>query len=171
MAFLVAHMPERDLKALKADFLVTNTRLAYRARRELPWGKDVPEDVFLNDVLPYANVDERRDNWRQEFFDLCLPLVKDCKTPAEVAVALNRGLFPKIKVGYSTGRKAPNQSPFESIEQGKASCTGLSIILADACRAVGVPARLAGTPNWSDKRGNHTWVEVWDKTWHFTGAC
>ncbi len=171
MAFLVAHMPERDLKALTADFLVANTRLAYRARRELPWGKDVPEDVFLNDVLPYANVDERRDNWRQEFFDLCLPLVKDCKTPAEAAVALNRGLFPKIKVGYSTARKAPNQSPFESIETGKASCTGLSIILADACRSVGVPARLAGTANWSDKRGNHTWVEVWDKTWHFTGAC
>jgi poly(3-hydroxybutyrate) depolymerase/transglutaminase-like putative cysteine protease len=171
MAFLVAHMPERDLTSLKADFLVANTRLAYRARRELPWGKDVPDDVFLNDVLPYANVDERRDAWRQEFFDLCLPLVKDCKTPAEAAVRLNTALFPKLKVGYSTGRRAANQSPFESIEQGKASCTGLSIILADACRAVCVPARLAGTPNWSDKRGNHTWVEVWDRGWHFTGAC
>jgi poly(3-hydroxybutyrate) depolymerase len=171
MAFLVAHMPDRDLRALKADFLLANTRLAYRARRELPWGKDIPDDVFLNDVLPYANVDERRDDWRQAFFDLCLPLVKDCKTPAEAAVKLNTALFPKLKVGYSTGRKAANQSPFESIEQGKASCTGLSIILADACRAVCVPARLAGTPNWSDKRGNHTWVEVWDKKWHFTGAC
>lgn len=171
MAFLVAHMPERDLKTLKSDFLLANTRLAYKARRELPWGKDVPEEVFLNDVLPYANVDERRDAWRQEFFDLCRPLVKDCKTPSEAAVKLNAALFPKLKVGYSTGRKAANQSPFESIEQGKASCTGLSIILADACRSVCVPARLAGTPNWSDKRGNHTWVEVWDKGWHFTGAC
>jgi hypothetical protein len=34
-----------------------------------------------------------------------------------------------------------------------------------------IPARLAGTPLWADKRGNHTWVEVWDKEWHFTGAC
>ena len=24
---------------------------------------------------------------------------------------------------------------------------------------------------WRKKRGNHTWVEVWDQTWHFTGAC
>jgi hypothetical protein len=30
---------------------------------------------------------------------------------------------------------------------------------------------LAGTPLWANKRGNHTWVEVWDKDWHFTGAC
>ena len=66
---------------------------------------------------------------------------------------------------------AANQSPKESIEQGKASCTGLSIVLADACRAVCVPARLVGTPLWANKRGNHTWVEIWDKTWHFTGAC
>ena len=22
-----------------------------------------------------------------------------------------------------------------------------------------------------NKRGNHTWVEIWDKGWHFTGAC
>jgi len=36
--------------------------------------------------------------------------------------------------------------------QGKASCTGLSIVLSDACRAVCVPARLVGTPMWSNKR-------------------
>jgi transglutaminase-like putative cysteine protease len=57
------------------------------------------------------------------------------------------------------------------METGMASCTGLSILLIDACRAVGIPARLVGTPLWSDNSGNHTWVEIWDKGWHFTGAC
>ena len=171
MAFLVANMPERDLTSLKADFLLTNCELAYKARKEVPWGKDIPEEIFLNDVLPYANVDEKRDAWRKEFYDLCMPLVKDCKTPTEVVQKLNTELYPKLKVVYSTQRRAPNQSPKETIEQGKASCTGLSIILSDACRSVCVPARLVGTPLWADKRGNHTWVEVWDKGWHFTGAC
>ena len=32
MAFLVANMPERDLTSLKADFLLTNCELAYKAR-------------------------------------------------------------------------------------------------------------------------------------------
>jgi hypothetical protein len=171
MAFLVEHMPPSDLRSLTADFLLTNVRLAHKARAEVPWGKDIPDDVFLNDILPYANVDEKRDAWRQEFFDLCLPLVKDCKSPAAAAQKLNTELFKALKLGYSTQRRAPNQSPKESIASGKASCTGLSIVLSDACRSVCVPARLVGTPLWADKRGNHTWVEVWDKEWHFTGAC
>jgi hypothetical protein len=24
---------------------------------------------------------------------------------------------------------------------------------------------------WTNLRGNHTWVEIWDGDWHFTGAC
>jgi predicted peptidase len=171
MAFLIENMPDADLTSLKAEFLLTNVDLAYKARKDVPWGKDVPEELFLNDVLPYANVDEKRDAWRKEFYELCLPLVKDCKTPTEAVQKLNAELFKKLKLGYSTQRKAANQSPKESIESGKASCTGLSIVLSDAARAVCIPARLVGTPLWVDKRGNHTWVEIWDKGWHFTGAC
>jgi hypothetical protein len=171
MAFLVANMPDGDLQKLKSDFLLANTDLAYKARKEVAWGKDIPEEQFLNDVLPYANVDETRELWRKDFFERCLPIVKECKTPGEAAQKLNGNLFKTLKVKYSTERKAANQSPSESIAQGKASCTGLSIILCDACRAVCVPARLVGTPLWANKRGNHTWVEVWDNGWHFTGAC
>lgn len=171
LAFLIANMPDGDLRSLSAEFLLTNTALAYKARAQVPWGKQIPEAIFLNNVLPYANVDEKRDAWRQRFYDLCLPIVKGCKSPAEAAIKLNTQLFPELKLRYSTQRKAPNQSPSESIEQGKATCTGLSIVLADACRAVCVPARLVGTPRWSNDKGNHTWVEVWDGGWHFTGAA
>jgi hypothetical protein len=171
MEFLIANMPDRDLTTLTAEFLLTNTKLAYAARKEVPWGNDIPEAIFLNDVLAYANVDEKRDAWRKEFYDLCMPIAKQCKTPSEAAQRLNSELFKTLKLGYSTQRKAPNQSPKESIEQGKASCTGLSIVLSDACRSVCVPARLVGTAMWANKRGNHTWVEIWDKDWHFTGAC
>ena len=66
MEFLIANMPDADLIGLKAEFLLTNHELAYKARRAVPWGQAVPEDVFFNDVLPYANVDEKRDPWRQE---------------------------------------------------------------------------------------------------------
>jgi predicted esterase len=171
MAFLVVNMPEKDLRTLKADFLLENVDLAYKARQQTPWGDKIPEEVFLNDVLPYANVDESRHPWRKEMFDLCMPIIKDCKTPAEAAQKLNSTVFVKLQVKYSTERKKAQQSPKESIEQGKASCTGLSIMLADACRSVCVPARLVGTPMWSNLRGNHTWVEIWDRTWHYTGAC
>ncbi len=171
MEFLVANMPDSDLTTLKAEFLKSNCALAYKAKKDLPWGMAIPEAIFFNSVLPYANVDEKRDEWRKEFIDLCLPLVKDCKTPTEATMKLNAELFKIVKVKYSPQKRTPNLSPKEAIEQGNASCTGLSIVLSDACRAVGIPTRLVGTPNWSDKRGNHTWIEIWDGDWHFTGAC
>jgi predicted esterase len=171
MAFLIANMPDRDLRSLRADFLLENAALAYRVRDQVPWGRQIPEEIFLNHVLPYANVDEARHPWRKELYEVCLPLVKDCKTPAEAAHELNSTVFKQLQVRYSTQRKRPHQSPKESIEGGTASCTGLSILLSDACRSVAIPARLVGTPLWANKRGNHTWVEVWDKGWHFTGAC
>jgi hypothetical protein len=171
MVFLIANMPDRDLRTLRADFLLENLGLAYKARREQPWARQIPEEIFLNDVLPYANFDEARHPWRKELYELSLPLVKACKTPAEAAQQLNAKLFPKVKVRFSTTRKKAQQSPKETMEQGVASCSGLSILLVDACRSVGVPARVAGTPLWSNKTGNHSWVEVWDGHWHFTGAA
>lgn len=56
------------------------------------------------------------------------------------------------------------------MDQGLASCTGLSVLYIDACRALCVPARFVGVPQWTTNRGNHSWVEVWDNGWHFTGA-
>ena len=57
------------------------------------------------------------------------------------------------------------------MKSGLATCTGLSILLVNACRAVGVPARVVGTRMWTNMRGNHTWVEIWDGDWHFLGAA
>lgn len=169
--FLVKGMPKADRETLSQEFLMTNLDLALQARKEFPWGKEVPEEVFLNDVLPYASLDETREDWRSFFYPKCKELVKDAKTSTEAAQAINKGIFNLIKVHYNTGRKAPNQSPAESIKLGKATCTGLSIILVDACRSVGVPARIAGTALWYNKRGNHTWAEIYDGgNWFFTGA-
>ncbi len=168
--FLVDNMPARDRGTLTSEFLLENLELAINARRTFPWAKSVPENLFLNDVLPYATLDEPRDPWRADFYKLAGEIVRDCKTGSEAAQALNRELFNRLKVHYNLGRKRNNQSPKESLEQGKATCTGLSIILVDACRAVGVPARIAGVPEWAHKQGNHTWVEIWDGEWFFMGA-
>ncbi len=168
--FLREHRPERDAE-LDPQLLVANLDAALAARDEFPWARAVPLDLFLNDVLPYAVLDETREDWRGAMLERARPLVAGCKTAEEAVQALNRGLFNLVEVHYNTGRKKPNQSPAESMAQGRATCTGLSILLVDACRAVGIPARAAGVASWHDKRGNHTWVEVHDgERWRFTGA-
>ncbi len=171
MQFLVEHMPEKDVRELSAAFLLENVRLAREAVASAPWGAAIPADIYLNDVLPYASLTEAREPWRAKLREISLPLIADCRTPGEAAQRLNEKLFKLLKVRYSTGRKRPDQAPSETMASGVATCTGLSILLVDACRSVGVPARVVGTPMWSNMRGNHTWVEVWDDGWQFTGAA
>lgn len=169
--WLLANMPAGDLKSVSADFILENTDLAYQAWRNAPWHDQVSEAMFLDAILPYACVNEKRDPWRADFHERFMPLVAEARTPGEAAAILNQKIFPMLGVKYSTKRPKPDQSPKESIEAGMASCTGLTVLLVDACRSVGVPARFAGTALWSDGSGNHSWAEVWDDGWHFTGAA
>lgn len=169
IAFLIAYMPERDLQELKADFLLENAAYAYKAREQFSWARAVPDSIFLNDVLPYVSLNEKREAWRKDFYERFSKYVVDCKTTEEAIEAVNRNIRDEVMVDYNTKREKPDQAPFESMRQQMASCTGLSILLTDAFRAIGIPSRVAGTPNWHDERGNHNWTEVWmDGKWYFT---
>lgn len=169
MAFLVAYMPRGDRDTMRLDLLRENVHYASLARARYPWTRALPDSIFLNEVLPYAVVDEVRDAWRRDFFERFAPRVALCRTMREAAEAVNRAVCAETGVEYNTLREKTNQSPAESMRQRMASCTGLSVLLVDALRAAGIPARFAGTAAWHDDRGNHSWTEVWlDGTWHFT---
>ncbi len=172
MAYLVQYLPLRDLENLAPKALAANVDLAYRARAEVPWGGALPEEIFLDSVLPHASVTEPRDSMRAEFHDRYLPLVKDCKTPGEAALRVNKTLFKDYKVTYNTRRLRTDQNSRETIAQGMATCTGLSIMLVEACRSVGIPSRVAGIHSWPGRGGNHTWAEIWDGgSWHLVGSA
>lgn len=169
MAWLIAWMPRGDRDTMSLDLLRENVRYACLAREEFPWAKTLPDSVFLNEVLPYAVVDEVRDAWRRDLYERLAPRVAGCRELAAALDTVNRILPAVVGVEYNTLREKTNQSPAESMRQGMASCTGLSVLLVDALRAVGIPARFAGTAAWHDNRGNHSWTEVWiDGVWHFT---
>ena len=161
MAYLIAWMPRGDRDTMSLDLLREDVHYACRARSEFEWAQKLPDSIFLNEVLPYAAVDEVRDSWRADFYRRFAPRVAGCKTLREAFEAVNRSLRDEVQVDYNTLREKTNQSPAESMRQHMASCTGLSVLLVDALRAVGVPARFAGTAAWHDNRGNHSWTEVW----------
>lgn len=169
MAFLISYMPERDAKTLTADFLKEHVQYAYKAKAEFPWAKEVPNDIFLNDIVAYVNLNENRESWRKDFYERFRKYVANCKTMREAIDSVNKNIRDEVMVDYNTKREKADQAPYESMRQHMASCSGLSILLTDAFRAVGIPSRVAGTPNWYDERGNHNWSEVWvDGDWHFT---
>ena len=169
VAFLIVNMPAADRDTMSLELLRENVEYANIARNKYAWAQTLPEDVYLNDVLPYFVVDEVRDAWRKELYELFAPVVEECQSMEEALCAVNSNIPRLTGVDYNTLREKTNQSPRESMRQGMASCTGLSILLVDAYRAVGIPARFVGTVSWHDNRGNHSWTEVWlDGEWRVT---
>jgi dienelactone hydrolase len=169
--FLRAHRPQRDAE-IDPDIVLDAIDTALGARAKFPWAASVDRDIFLNDVLPYAVIDERRVQVRAQLRRLVEPMVEGCKTAEEAAQAINRTLFTTLGVRYSTQRRAPNQDALETMQLKLASCSGLSILMIEACRSVGVPARLAGIASWPGRGGNHSWVEIHDGArWRYTGAA
>ena len=169
MEFLLINMLSSDRDNMSLELLKENVEYANIAREKYEWAKALPKDVYQHDVLPFHVVDEVRDAWRKELYEMFAPAVDTCKTMYDAVCAVNANIPQLTGVHYNTKREKTNQSPRESMRQGMASCTGLAILLVDAYRAVGIPARFAGTASWHDNRGNHSWTEVWlDGQWRVT---
>lgn len=171
ISYLLTDLPLSDLTLVIPSELIRNVRLAAKAKQATAWARNVPREIYLDAVLPHASVTEPRDSMREEFMNKYMPVARKAKSSGGAALALNRILFDDYKVVYNTMRLRTDQSSRESIAQGMATCTGLSIMLVEACRSIGVPARIAGIHTWPGKTGNHTWVEIWDNGWHFVGAA
>lgn len=170
-AFLAEHRPARD-EAIDPEIVLEAIEVSLLARKAYPWARGMDDTLFLNDVLPYAVLDEPREGSRRRMHELAVPIVEGAETAEEAVRALNRELFKTVGVSYNTACRGPNQGSLESMRLGMATCTGLSILLVDACRSVGIPARVAGIASWPRRGGNHTWVEIHDgERWRYTGAA
>jgi len=147
-----------------------------------PWAAAIPRDVWLEYVLPYANVNEARSNWRPLFLEVCQRILSaagdsDNFTIPEVVSLLNSGLWSALgpkEIVFKSGQTPLIYDPMSVIAFGYASCTGVSITFVDALRSVGIPSRLVGTPAWNGQlaNGNHNWLEVWTPSsgWQFIEA-
>jgi len=175
VTFISKWMPQRDRGVLPEGFIEDHVALALAARERTAWGANVPKDVFMNYVLPYASLVEKRESWRGLFMNTLMDLIATSNSSAQAGALLNDRIWDMFGVKYVAAQTPQTLSVFETLAAKNASCTGLSIFLVSACRAVGVPARVVGTPEWNTPEGgNHNWVEVYDTStdsWLFTGAA
>lgn len=92
-------------------------RLALAARKSRSWSRAVPWDVFLNNVLPYANLDEPRDDWRILFSQALSGLVKDAKSSTEAAQILNRDVWSLWGIVFKADQTPEIMSPSQVSEK------------------------------------------------------
>ena len=163
----------------------TGVNLSLTAKKEFPWAWNIPKDIWYDYNLPYASVNEARNNWRPLISNLSIPLLEyltiniKSNQPSieEVVSVINGDINPSYEniwtkmgsiyngspIKFVAGQTPLIFDPMSIIAYGYASCTGISIVLIDALRSVGICARLTGTPAWhgNESEGNHNWLEVY----------
>ena len=69
LMFLYAYMPIGDVTDYPGDYYLENVRLSKQTRDEMPWGKEIPDEVFRHFVLPIRVNNENLDDSRRVFYD------------------------------------------------------------------------------------------------------
>jgi transglutaminase-like putative cysteine protease len=168
LTFLYAYMPLGDAADYTGEFYLDNVRAAFRAREEMPWGKDIPEEIFRHFVLPVRVNNEALDESRRVFYEELRGRVADMSL-RKAALEVNHWCHEKVVYAPSDARTA---SPLASVRAARGRCGEESVLTVAALRSVGIPARQVYTPRWAHTDDNHAWVEVWvDGQWYFMGAC
>lgn len=166
--FLYKYMSIADQGDYSIDFFRQNAQVALKARKEMPWGREVPDDLFKHFVLPVRVNNERLDDFRMMYYDT-LKARTAGMSMHDAALEINHWCHEKVTYTPSDARTS---SPLASILNAEGRCGEESTFTVAAMRTVGIPARQVYTPRWAHTDDNHAWVEVWtDGKWSFLGAC
>ena len=168
MEFLNTYMSSADKGDYSQQYFLDNVRVTLKARKEMSWGKTVPDQLFRHFVLPLRVNNERLDDFRTMYYDTLKARVAGLSMH-DAALEVNHWCHEKVTYTPSDARTS---SPLASIMTGLGRCGEESTFTVAAMRAVGIPARQVYTPRWAHTDDNHAWVEVWtDGKWSFLGAC
>ena len=168
MEFLYSTMSSADMGDYEAEYFLDNVRMSLRAREEMAWGEDIPEDLFRHFVLPIRVNNERMDEFRMVYYETLKKRVEGMSLH-DAALEINHWCHENATYVPTDARTS---SPMATMLTGEGRCGEESTFTVSAMRTVGIPARQVYTPRWAHTDSNHAWVEVWiDGQWYFMGAC
>ena len=168
MEFMYAFMPLNDIADYSFDFFRANTDIALKNRKERPWGKTVPDNIFLHYVLPVRVNNENLDSFRLRYYDEIISKIRN-KNIEDAALEINHWCHEKVSYQASDSRTS---APMSTILSARGRCGEESTFTVAALRTAGIPARQVYTPRWAHCDDNHAWVEFWSNgRWYYMGAC
>lgn len=161
-------MPYCDREDVPEEVLAAYAQHALFLREEVEWCKELPNDIFLENVAAYRVNSERIEDCRRWFYDLVMPLLAGL-TLEEAVLKVNLWCSANATYHQADARTANAVTVYKS---GYGRCGEESTFAVTVLRSVGIAARQVYAPLWSHCDDNHAWVEVWcDGRWQYFGAC
>jgi hypothetical protein len=151
-----------DLKFITAEYLISNIELSFQVWEEQPWGKNIPFDIFCEEILPYRVRNEPLENWREKalasFDDLNGSFkLQSGITAAQACAEVNSQLPKFMNVSH-----LPPMNYSGLMTTTKGTCVEQSTLAVFVMRALGIPVTQDCTPKWIGSNVGHTWNSVYD---------
>ena len=151
MTFLYAYMTVGDITDYSGEFYLSSVKASLRTRESMPWGSQIPNDVWRHFVLPVRVNNENLDNARIELGRILAPRVKGLTTE-QAAVEVNHWGDEEVTYEPSDARTS---APLSTVRSAIGRCGEESTLRVSALRSVCIPARQVYTPRWAHTDDTH----------------
>ena len=166
--YLYAYMPMADLADEPCTYHYMNIQSARKARKRMPWGGKVPDELFREYVFPARVLDEPTDSAKVFFYERLNEQLRKLSA-CEAVKAVNTYCGQRAVYRPDGTRTA---APQATLRSASGTWTELSVMVASALRAVAIPARVVCEPTGEPAPEDKAWVEAWyDGEWHSLLPC
>ena len=168
MEYYKSSMPYCDKTDVAEDVLLAYAEHACMLYENVEWCRQLPEDIFLENVAAYRINNERIEKCRRFFYDMVMPKLEGMSLE-EAILRVNFWCAENATYHQADSRTANAMTVYKS---GFGRCGEESTFATTVLRSVGIAARQVYAPLWSHCDDNHAWVEVYcGGRWQYLGAC
>lgn len=161
-------MPYCDKEDVAQEVLDAFAKHAAFLREHVAWCRELPEEIFLENVAAYRVNSERIEDCRRWFYDRVMPELEGLSLEEAI---LHTNLWCARNATYhqADARTANAVTVYKS---GFGRCGEESTFAVTVLRSVGIAARQVYAPLWTHCNDNHAWVEAYcGGRWQYFGAC
>ncbi|MEX6690953.1 discoidin domain-containing protein [Danxiaibacter flavus] len=154
-----------DLKCIKANFLINNIDRAFEVK-DLPWNKNLPFDIFCEEILPYRLDTEPLEYWRDSILSEYGKIIDSIKEipnidAVEACIIVNTKLIKEWESSFSiTTLPSMNYSMLRAALTG--TCKQRTALGIFTMRGLGIPVVQDFTLQWPNRSMGHEWNAVRD---------
>ncbi len=143
-----------------ADFMpdgefFNNVYYALEARKDLPWCKNMSDEIFKDYVLPHRCSEEQMFSWRARCYNALAPVVAKMKTLDE-AKNYASSIYNML-VKYRQDVFFEDQGFLSLMLSHEGRCEEMTNFENRLLMSIGIPSMHVYTPAWAGGDGNHAW--------------
>jgi hypothetical protein len=155
-----------DCQVIKADYLIENIDLSFKAWRQQPWGKTISFDTFCEYILPYKIGNEPIENWRRDAwqqYNSLLDSVRIKKGSATDAAKIVNAAIKNKKFNFLFALQTVPQVGFGRLSKFfMGYCRDACDYTTYCLRAVGIPSGEDFVKQWANRSSSHVWNFIID---------